>query len=134
GHQEAPALEHRQRAAFANPVLIGAITVLVVMIAVFLAYIANRGLPFVPTRELKVDISNGSNLVPGDDVLEGGHRIGLLSELKPIQLHGWTVGAQLTLKLSKSEGKVPVDSRFSVKLRTVLGAKYIDLVKGPSNQ
>ena len=48
------------RPAFANPVLIGAVTVLIAIIAVFLAYNANTGLPFVPTRELKVDIANGS--------------------------------------------------------------------------
>jgi len=33
----------------ANPVLIGAATTLVVIVAVFLAYNANNGLPFVPT-------------------------------------------------------------------------------------
>ena len=54
--------------AFANPVLIGAVTVLAALVAVFLAYSANQGLPFVPTSELKVDISNGSNLVVGNDV------------------------------------------------------------------
>ena len=32
-----------------NPVLIGAATVLVVLVAVFLSYNANQGLPFVPT-------------------------------------------------------------------------------------
>ena len=39
----------------ANPVLVGAVTVLVVVVAVFLAYNANNGLPFVPTRELNVE-------------------------------------------------------------------------------
>ena len=33
----------------ANPVLIGAATTLVVLVAVFLSYNANKGLPFVPT-------------------------------------------------------------------------------------
>src|SRR5579884_2475922 len=61
--------------AWANPVLIGAITVLITIVAVFLAYSANRGLPFVPTKELKVDIANGSELVVGNDVREGGFRI-----------------------------------------------------------
>ena len=36
-----------------NPVLIGAATVLVVLVAVFLSYNANQGLPFVPTYSLK---------------------------------------------------------------------------------
>jgi virulence factor Mce-like protein len=124
----------RQQSAFTNPVLIGAVTVLVVLLAVFLAYNANNGLPFVPTRELKVDIANGSNLVPGNDVLEGGHRIGFVSDMKPVQLQNGTTGAQLTLKLSQSQGKVPVDSTVSVHLRSVLGQKYLDMVFGHSHQ
>ncbi len=55
-----------------NRALVGATTVLVVIVAVFLAYNANNGLPFVPTTQLKVDVSNGSNLVQGNDVREGG--------------------------------------------------------------
>ena len=46
-------------------------TVLVMLVAVFLAYNANNGLPFVPTRELKVDIASGSDLVPGNEVTRG---------------------------------------------------------------
>lgn len=121
------------RHPFANPVLIGALTVLVALIAVFLAWIANKGLPFVPTRELKIVFANGANLVPGDDVLEGGRRIGFLSSLKPVRLGAGNVAAQLTVKLSVSQGKIPVDSRVSMRLRTVLGAKYLDLQKGSSS-
>ena len=40
----------------ANPVLIGAATTLVVIVAVFLAYNANTGLPFVPTYQLKAEV------------------------------------------------------------------------------
>ena len=52
-------------------------TVLVIMVAVFLAYNANNGLPFVPTKQLKVDIASGSDLVIGNEVREGGFRVGL---------------------------------------------------------
>jgi len=133
GRPETPGQRHAQRPAFANPVLIGAVTLLVVLVAVFLAFVANRGLPFVPTRELNVDIANGSNLVPGNDVLEGGHRVGLVYSMKPARLQNGTLGARLTLKLSRSQGNVPVDSQLSVRLRTVLGQKYVNLIKGSSS-
>ena len=90
-----PAAVADGRPAFANPVLIGAVTVLIVMIAVFLAYNANTGLPFVPTRELKVDIANGSNLVVGNEVRSGGFRVGVISEMKPVALPSGQTGAQL---------------------------------------
>ena len=61
-----------------NPVLIGAATMLVVLVAVFLAYNANQGLPFVPTYELKAEVPSAANLVVGNDVRIGGSRVGFV--------------------------------------------------------
>jgi tetratricopeptide (TPR) repeat protein len=122
------------RSAFASPVLIGAVTVLILIIAVFLAYNANTGLPFVPTRQLKVDIANGAQLVAGNDVDAGGLRIGLVSQLQPIELAGGQVGAQLTVQLSTSTGKIPVDSTATIRPRSALGLKYLDIVRGHSSK
>ena len=127
-------MRRAQQSAFANPVLVGAMTVLAVLVAVFLAYNANQGLPFVPTRQLKVDIANGSNLVVGNEVREGGFRIGLVSDLRPVELANGQVGAQLTLQLDKAYGKVPIDSTASIRPRSVLGLKYVDLEKGTSTK
>jgi virulence factor Mce-like protein len=127
-------MKRKQQSAFANPVLIGAVTVLVALVAVFLAYNANEGLPFVPTRELKVDIANGSELVAGNDVREGGYLIGLVSDLKPVTMENGQTGAQLTLKLDKAYGNVPIDSTISIQPRSVLGLKYLDLHKGTSSR
>ena len=130
-----PALvvRRRQQSAFTNPVLIGAVTTLAVLVAVFLAYNSNAGLPFVPTRQLKVEVSNGSDLVVNNDVREGGFLIGRISEIKPVMLRQTgAVGAQLTLQLNQSAGPVPMDSRATVLSKSVLGLKYLDLVKGTS--
>ncbi len=124
----------RQQSALANPVLVGAMTVLVVLVAVFLAYNANNGLPFVPTRQLKVNVGSGSDLVPGDEVTEGGYRVGVVSSMKPITLPSGQVAAQLTLQLSQSDGKVPVNSTAEIRPRSVLGLKYVDLHYGTSHK
>ena len=55
----------------ASPVLVGAVTVLVTIVAVFLSYNANSGLPFVPTYDLKANLPNAAQLVEG---LRGAHR------------------------------------------------------------
>ncbi len=123
-----------QASALANPVLVGAMTVLVVLVAVFLAYNANQGLPFVPTRQLKVDVASGSDLVVGNEVREGGYRVGLVSELKPIKLPTGQIGAQVTLALKQTQGKVPVNSTAEIRPRSVLGLKYVDLHTGTSNK
>jgi ABC-type transporter Mla subunit MlaD len=115
-------------------VLIGAVTVLVAIVAVFLAYNANNGLPFVPTRELKVDVANGASLVAGNDVTQGGYRIGIVSQMRPIQLSNGTVGAELTLQLNQNNGRVPVDSTVAIRPRSALGLKYLDLELGHSSK
>jgi virulence factor Mce-like protein len=118
----------------ASPVLVGAVTVLVVVVAVFLAYNANSGLPFVPTRQLNVLISNGANLVKGNDVRSGGNRIGVVSDMAPVALPGGKVGARLTLKLDRKYGAVPVDSHVVIRPRSALGLKYVELDAGRSKR
>lgn len=115
-----------------NPVMVGAVTVLVAIVAVFLGYNANNGLPFVPTRELKVDLANGAALGAGDQVEQGGFRIGVVSDIHPIELPNGTVGAQLTLNLSEQNGRVPVDSTASIRPLSILGLKYVNLIYGHS--
>ena len=55
-----------------NPVLIGAATVLVVLVAVFLSYNANKGLPFVPTYQVEAEMPSAAQFVVGNDVKIGG--------------------------------------------------------------
>ena len=117
-------------AVVANPILVGAVTVLVVVIAVFLGYNANNGLPFVPTRLLKVEIANGANLVPGNEVRSGGFRIGVVDDMQAVRLPGGKVGARLELKLDDAFGRVPVDSTVVVRSRSALGLKYVELTRG----
>ena len=126
-------MRRKAQPVWSNPVLIGAVTLLAVLFAVFLAYTANNGLPFVPTKELKVDFANGANIVVGNDVREGGFRIGLVSGVAPIRLPDGRAGAELTLQLSQSNGDVPVDSTASIRPLSVLGSKYVDLHKGTSS-
>ena len=90
-----------------NPVLVGGVTVLVVIVAVFLSYNANQGLPFVPTTQLKVRVPNGANLVPGNEIRSGGSRIGVIDDMKPVRAPDGKVEAELMLKLDKRIGDVP---------------------------
>jgi|tagenome__1003787_1003787.scaffolds.fasta_scaffold20893798_2 ABC-type transporter Mla subunit MlaD len=118
----------------ANPMLVGATTFLVTVVAVFLAYQANNGLPFVPTRELTVDLPNAQNLVRQNEVREGGERIGLVSQIDPVRLPGGRVGARLHLKLDRNTPGVPVDSTWAVRPRSALSLKYLELIRGHSRK
>ncbi len=70
--------------------------------------------------------------MPGNDVRQGGFRIGLVDSLKPIRLDDGQVGAQLTLKLDKKNGDIPKDSTVSIQPRSVLGLKYVSIARGNS--
>ncbi len=120
------------QSAFANPVLIGAVTVLITLVAVFLAYNADSGLPFVPTQELKVDIADGSALTPGDSVREGGFLIGQISSMRAVPARNGQTAAELTLEISAKYKGVPVDSTVAIRPLSLLGLKYVDLVRGHS--
>jgi virulence factor Mce-like protein len=117
----------------ANPVLVGAVTMLVVVVAVFLSYNANNGLPFVPTRQIYVDVGSGSGLVKGNEVREGGFRIGVMSDIKPKTLPSGATVASLNLKLDKTVGEIPDDSQIAIRPRSALGLKYIQYTRGTSH-
>ena len=55
------------------------IAVLIVLITTFLAYNANNGLPWVPSKELTVEVKDAANIVPGNEVRIGGTRVGVVS-------------------------------------------------------
>jgi len=75
-------MRRRDASIAANPILIGAATLLVTVVGVFLAYNANNGLPFVPTYDVKVLVPDAAELVKGNDVRVGGKRIGAITAIK----------------------------------------------------
>ena len=76
----------RRRGSLAgSPLLIGALTTLIVVVAVFLSYNANNGLPFVPTYNIKVELPETSGLQKANQVRIAGTRVGIVSSLTPHQ-------------------------------------------------
>ena len=119
-----------QAALTASPVLVGAVTVLVTIVAVFLSYNANSGLPFVPTYDLKANLPNAAQLVKGFEVRIGGARVGFISKIEPKKRDDGSAYAQVTMKLDKEIEPVPADSTLLVRPRSSLGLKYIELTPG----
>jgi virulence factor Mce-like protein len=117
-------------AVLANPVLVGAVTVLVVIVAVFLAYNANNGLPFVPTFELKAVVPSGAKLVAGNEVRDGGYRVGVVSRIESIKLPDGSAGARLTMKIDQKATPIPADTSLKIRPRSALGLKYVELERG----
>jgi virulence factor Mce-like protein len=115
-----------------SPVLVGAVTTLVVVVAVFLAYNANNGLPFVPTYDLKVQLPDAANLVKGDEVRIGGSRVGVVSHISARALPNGSARAVLSLKLERAVDPLPADSTVLVRPVSALGLKYVEITRGRS--
>jgi ABC-type transporter Mla subunit MlaD len=118
----------------ANPVLVGAVTTLVTVVAVFLAYNANNGLPFVPTTSVFLEFDNGAMIVNGNEVREGGFRIGVVEDMVPVRKGDGHVVARMKLKLDGKVGELPADTRAVVRQRGSLGLKYIEIHRGDSRR
>lgn len=127
-------MNRRSTSVAANPVLIGAATVLVVIVAVFLAYNANNGLPFVPTYQLWMQVPDASALVTGNEVRIGGDRVGIIDEIEPLRHDDGRVTARLHVKLETDVKPLPVDSTIIIRPRSALGLKYVEVTRGASSR
>jgi ABC-type transporter Mla subunit MlaD len=128
----------------ASPTMVGAITTLIVIVAVFLAYNANNGLPFVPTYRISADICDAARLGPNNEVRIGGNRVGVVESIDTVAAppnsgclaadgSSASTVAQLNLKLDKSAQPIPADSTIRVRYRSSFGLKYLEITRGTSS-
>lgn len=127
-------MRNRNGGIAVSPVLVGAVTALVVIVAVFLAYNANNGLPFVSTYDLKARLPDADALVKANEVRIGGARVGVVKSVVPVQLKNGKVEAELTLSLDKSAEPIPNDSTLLVRPKSPLGLKYLQISPGSSTK
>ena len=119
-------------AIFESTVLMGTITVVVVALAVYLSYVAANGLPFVATYQVSVQVANADELAKNADVRVGGARVGQVLAITPEPAsRTWPHPfAQLRLALDPSLGPLAPDTRYRIRLSSVLGGKYLELIPG----
>jgi virulence factor Mce-like protein len=117
-----------------NPVLIGAATVLVILVAIFLSYNANAGLPFVPTYQLKLEAPSAAALVKGNEVRIGGTRVGAVDTITTKRREDGSSVALIGLKLERAVMPLPKDSTVIIRPKSALGLKYVELTRGTSKE
>ncbi len=127
-------MKRRRSRITASPVLVGAITAVIAVVSVFFSYNANKGLPFVPTYEIKAELPSAASLVSGNEVRIAGVRVGMVSEVKAKQLDDGRSIAIATMKLDESVRPIPEDSTVLVRQRSAMGLKYLLLTPGKSDQ
>ena len=118
------------RSSAPNPILTGAATVLIVILAVFLAYNANSGLPGVPAYRITVEVPDAGRLTAGNEVRIRGRRAGIVTGIHPSVSRRGTPYARLELRLEQSVDPLPADTVARVRPRSMLGLKYLELTPG----
>jgi len=123
--------------------MVGAITTLIILVAVFLAYNANNGLPFVPTYRVSAELCDAARLGPNNEVRIGGNRVGAVESIDTVSAppnsgceaadgSSASTVAKLNLKLDKSADPLPADSTIRVRYRSSFGLKYLEISRGTS--
>jgi len=124
--------------------MVGSVTVLIAIVAVFLAYNANQGLPFVPIYSVSVEVPNAARTTDANEVRIGGTRVGVIESIEPIvdksseqivsvdaeESELPTVSARVNLKLDPAAEPLPQDSIFRIRYRSAFGLKYIEVIRG----
>lgn len=120
------------QAVISNPIITGSIIVLVAVIGVIVSYGANRGLPFIPTYDVVVEVPDAAELIAGNsEVRLGGARVGLVQEIQAVQGTGDAPPfARLRLSLDEVVEGLPTDTKVMVRPRSLLGAKYLQVTPG----
>ncbi|WP_205695869.1 MlaD family protein [Conexibacter sp. SYSU D00693] len=134
--RQAPRDGTRRPPTPASPFVVGAILLMAGIVAVVLSYNASRGLPFVPTYEVRAEVRDAAELVAGSsEVRLGGSRVGIVKAVEAVPARGGRpVHAVLTLALEEDQAGLPADSTVQVRPRSILGAKFVDLVRGTSSR
>ena len=114
-----------------NPVLVGTTITVMLIVAVFLSYNANKGLPFVTTFKLHAEVPDAQQLVKNSEVRIGGFRVGQVTDIvaQPAEADNPPY-ALLEMKLDGTITGMPEDTLVRVRPRSVLGAKFVELIPG----
>lgn len=112
--------------------IVGTMILVLALVGIVLSYRANQGLPFVPSYEVRAAVPDAAELtVNGSEVRVGGARVGVVTGVKAMPPRGDRPAyAVVRMALETREERLPVDTRVTVRPRSILGAKYVDLVRG----
>lgn len=125
----------RLRALARDTLVMGLFAIAVTGVAVAISYRAQNGLPWLSTYDISVDVPDAGKLLKNADVRIGGARVGQVLAIEaqpPGEDH--PPFTRLRVALNPDVGPLPVDTSAEVRLASVLGGKFLDLVPGASER
>lgn len=125
-----------RKRSWRSPVdMAGALAVAATLIVGYFASTAGSGLPWERRYEISVDVADANRLIKAADVRIAGVNVGQVRRVTAIPGAGSAVPrARVQIALDRDVRELPVDSTARVRPSSVLGATYLDLVRGTSSQ
>jgi ABC-type transporter Mla subunit MlaD len=116
------------------PALLGGIAVLLSIVAIYIVYNADSGLPYVPLYEVRVVLSDAEHFGKTGDVRMAGWLVGRVGDRHLEVRSDGTTRAVLQLKLDKDMEPLPADTSVRMRSQSTLGGNYVELLPGRSHQ
>jgi ABC-type transporter Mla subunit MlaD len=122
------------RGVSSQPALLGGIAVLLCILAVYVVYNADSGLPYVPTYNVRVVIPDAEHFGKTGDVRIAGWLVGRVGDRELEVRPDGSTQAVLQLKLDKKIQPLPADTRVRMRSQSTLGGNYVELLPGSSKE
>ncbi len=110
-----------------NPILVGVISVAVLVTAMLFALSLNRLTFLRGVYTIKADFADAAGLTSDNEVRVAGIKVGKVDSVKLAPpIHGYSDRVRVTMEI-KSGIKLGDVSEAEIKLKTLLGAKFVDI-------
>ena len=116
----------------ANALYVGAVLLAVFLVLLGVAFAINRSFTLTfwdKGYELKADFTDADGIANASDIRISGVYVGQVTDIRSIP--GGL--AEITFRLDKDHSPMPQGTRANLRLQTLLGQKFIELVPGPGN-
>lgn len=104
-----------------NPVVVGIISIVLITTGIYLAFSINRFEGLRGVYLLRADLEDAAGLQAGNEVRVAGVKVGQVTDIELVP-----GAARITMEV-KEDTRLPAETRLEVKLKTLLGQKFIDL-------
>ncbi|MDQ6746554.1 MAG: MCE family protein, partial [Candidatus Dormibacteraeota bacterium] len=114
----------------ANPIRLGAMVMALAVILLGAAYMVNRSFSLTfwdKAYELKADFTDADGIANASDVRIAGTYVGQITQIRSVK--GGL--AEITIRVDKAHSPLPEGTKANLRLQTLLGTKFIELVPGP---
>jgi ABC-type transporter Mla subunit MlaD len=125
---------HGRSSIASQPALLGALTILMALVAVYIVYNANSGLPFVPAYNVRAVIGDAEHMGKTGDVRIGGVLVGKVGDRRLEVMPNGSTRAVLDLALQKSIEPLPQGTQIRMRAMSSLGSNYVEIIPGHSTQ